>query len=159
MYRLFSNCFIILTIIFVSISSCKKEDEFITDSSARVEFSQDTVLFDTVFVQTGSATEIFTVRNKNDKAVKISSIRLGGSNSSYYRLNVNGIPGKAFNNVEIGANDSIFIFVEVTIPDPNSPNTPFIINDSILFNLNGHQQQVNLVAWGQRAHFHHGNPP
>jgi len=32
------------------------------------------------------------------------------------------------------------------------------VTDSILFNLNGNQQQVNLVAWGQRAHFHHAPP-
>ena len=158
MFKLFPKYFIILSVIIISFSSCKKEDEFNTDFSARLEFSQDTVLFDTVFVQTGSATEIFTVRNKNDRAIKISSVRIGGGNASYYRLNVNGTPGKSFSDVEIGANDSIFIFVEVTIPDPNSPNTPFIVNDSIVFNLNGHFQQVNLVSWGQRAHFHHGNP-
>src|SRR5207249_1207636 len=50
--------------------------------------------------------------------------------------------------------DSIWIFAEVTIPDPNNPNTPFIVSDSIIFNTNGHQQQVQLVSWGQRAHFH-----
>ena len=140
----------------MSVSSCKKEEDFITDSSAHLEFSEDTVMFDTVFVQTGSSTQIFTVRNNSDNAIRIPVVRLGGGNASYYRLNVNGTPGKLVNNVEIGPRDSIFIFVEVTIPDPGNPNTPFIVNDSILFEFsNGSPQQVNLVAFGQRAHFHH----
>ncbi|MCX6292120.1 MAG: hypothetical protein NT126_10190 [Bacteroidetes bacterium] len=145
---------VILTAI-VFFSSCKKEDEIITDASARIEFSQDTIFFDTVFVQTGSATQVFLVYNNNDKAVNISSLHLGAGNSSYYRLNVNGTPGKTFNNVFIGAKDSIYIFVEVTIPDPNNPNTPFVVSDSILFDLNGNEQKVMLQSWGQRAHFHH----
>ncbi len=116
-------------------------------------------MFDTVFVQTGSATQIFTVRNNGDNPVRIPLVRLGGGNASYYRLNVNGTPGKLVNNVEIGPRDSIFIFVEVTIPDPGNPNTPFIVNDSILFEFtNGSPQKVNLVAFGQRAHFHHAPP-
>lgn len=114
-------------------------------------------MFDTVFVSVGSATQIFTVRNPNDKAVSISSVRLGGGNSSNYRLNVNGVPGRSFSNVEIGANDSIYIFAEVTI-DPNNPQTLFIVPDSILFELNGNTQQVNLIAFGQRAHFHRPPP-
>jgi len=42
--------------------------------------------------------------------------------------------------------------VEVTI-DQSSGTLPFIVNDSILFITNGNTQDVNLVAWGQDAHF------
>jgi hypothetical protein len=155
----FRKYFFLISIIIVFSSSCKKDDEFITDSSANLEFSEDTIMFDTVFVQTGSATQIFTVRNTSDNPVRIPLVRLGGGNTSYYRLNINGVPGKLINNVEIGARDSIFIFVEVTIPDPGNPNTPFIVNDSILFEFsNGNPQKINLVAFGQRAHFHKAPP-
>jgi hypothetical protein len=144
-----------------SLSSCKKE-KLLDDPSVRLTFSDDTLMFDTVFVTAGSATEVFTVHNKEDQPIRISSIRLGNGDASYYRLNVNGTPGKSFTDVEIGANDSIWIFAEVTIPDPSNPNTPFVITDSIIFQTNGNVQDVKLVAWGQRAHFHYypaNSPP
>ncbi len=138
----------IATIIF----SCKKDD-FETSGNVQLTFSQDTVLFDTVFTTVGSSTEVFTVYNSENKAVKISSLRLASGSSSNFRLNVDGMPGNTFTDVEIGPNDSIFIFVEVTV-DPNNLNTPLVIADSILFQTNGNLQYVNLVAWGQDAYYH-----
>ena len=114
-------------------------------------------MFDTVFTSVGSSTELFTVHNNNNKPIKISSITLGGGLTSPYRLNVDGVPGKSFSDVEIGPNDSIWIFVEVTI-DPHNQNTPFVVSDSIIFQTNHNLQYVHLVAWGQDAHFHHSLP-
>ena len=132
-------------------SSCKKDD-ILRDSSARLSFSTDTILFDTVFVTFGSTTRILKVYNNNDQDVEVSSIVLAGGSNSKYRINVNGVNGTNFTNVKIRAKDSIFIFVEVTI-DPNNSSTPFIVADSIVFNLNGNVQMVDLVAFGQNAHF------
>ena len=132
-------------------SSCKK-DNLLTDSNASLVFSEDTVMFDTVFTSVGSATQVFTVHNTYNQRLSISSISLANGGASYYRLNVNGVPGKYFSNVEIEANDSLWIFVEVTI-DPNSGTTPLIAEDAIYFNTNGHQQSVVLQAYGQDAHF------
>ncbi|HRH66729.1 MAG TPA: hypothetical protein PLU53_10570 [Bacteroidia bacterium] len=140
----------------LALDSCKKE-EFSTDSSAKLEFSQDTVLFDTVFTQVGSATEVFTVYNRKNEPLKITSIRLASGLNSPFRLNVDGVPGQSFNDVEIGAKDSLFIFVEVTV-DPNNQNTPLIVTDSILFETNGNLQDIDLVAWGQDAYFHRPPP-
>ena len=67
------------------------------------------------------------------------------------------MPGKSFTDVEIGAEDSLFIFVEVTI-DPNNQNTPLIVTDSILFETNGNLQDIDLVAWGQDAHYYRNLP-
>jgi hypothetical protein len=153
MRNLFYIC-LVFTVTFLLFNSCKKE-EFET-GEVRLEFSQDTVMFDTVFTTVGSATEVFIVYNRGDKDVKISTIRLATGESSNFRLNVDGIPGKTINDVEIGAEDSIFIFVEVTV-DPNNLTTPMIVSDSILFNVNGALQDVDLVAWGQDAYFH--RPP
>ena len=144
----------------IGFSSCKK-DEFITDGDAKLEFSTDTVIFDTVFTTVGSSTEVFVVYNRNDQPVKVSSIRLATGDQSMFRLNVDGLPGRSFSDVEIGADDSIFIFVEVTV-DPNNQNTPLVVTDSILFETNGNLQDIDLVAWGQDAYFHKppaGSPP
>ncbi len=135
-------------------TSCRK-DKLITDKDAKLEFSRDSVLFDTVFTQIGSTTKLFTVHNRNKGTINISSLKLARGNASFYRLNVDGQPGKAFTDVEIPPHDSIYIFVEVTI-DPNfDPSiSPFIYRDSILFETNGNNQDVDLIAFGQNAYYH-----
>jgi hypothetical protein len=135
--------------------SCKK-DKVITSSGAKLSFSQDSVLFDTVFASIGSTTKLFRVHNRNNGKVNISSIRLARGDASFFRLNVDGVAGKSFSNVEIAANDSMYIFVEVTI-DPNNQLNPFIYRDSILFDLNGSEQHFDLIAFGQNAYYHMPN--
>lgn len=83
-------------------NSCKKEDDFNTSQSFSLRFSTDTILFDTIFTTIGSTTEFLLVYNDENKPVKISSIRLANGNSSLFRLNVDGTPGKIFNDIEIG---------------------------------------------------------
>ncbi len=135
-------------------SACRKDEIVTTDSSAMLAFSADTVLFDTVFTTIGSATQILKVYNTNSNAVNISSILLNEGSSSSYRINVDGEPGTSFSDIEIPGNDSIFIFVEVTI-DPNNLNNPLIDEDELVFMTNGNEQVVKLVAWGQDAHFYY----
>lgn len=131
---------------------CRKEN-FVTDSSATVAFSTDSILFDTVFTTVGSTTQLLKVYNNNSDRIRISSIELEGGNNSPYRLNVDGVPGNYHENVEIAGNDSMFIFVEVTL-DPNDSSLPFVVEDYIHFNTNGNNQEVVLTAWGQDAYFH-----
>ena len=143
--------YILLFFILLSIFACRK-DTLITDTSAKLGLSEDTLLFDTVFTSVGSVTQQMKIYNRQKGKLNISSIRLGKGNGSYFRLNVDGQPGKSFSNIEIPAGDSLFIFVEVTI-DPNNQNTPLIVTDSIIFVTNSNIQQVQLVAWGQDAHY------
>jgi len=132
--------------------SCKK-DKLLTDSGAKVQFSQDSILFDTVFTSIGSATRNFRIRNKNNQKIKISSIQLAGGSSSAFKLNVDGSSGVAFEDLELAANDSMYVFVQVGI-NPGNINSPFIVRDSLLFIVNGNKQQVQLEAWGQNAYYH-----
>ena len=76
---------------------------------------------------------------------------MGGS-SSPYKINVDGVIGPEINNLEIEANDSVYVFVQVNI-NQNANNLPFIIRDSIQVNYNGKSRLVRLEAWGQNAHF------
>lgn len=135
--------------------SCKKET-YTDDPAAKLAFSTDTLSFDTVFTELGSATLRFKVYNPNGQNVIISSIGLKGGETSNFRLNVNGQPGKSFTDVEIRANDSIFIFTEVTI-DPNAQNNPFVIFEDVEFRTNGNNQTVVLSAWGQNAYYYKPN--
>jgi hypothetical protein len=140
------------SLIFSLFFSCKK-DKILMDSSAKISFSQDSVLFDTIFTTVGSTTRYFKVYNNNNQKINISKIYLAGGTSSPYRFNADGLYGKTVENIEIDANDSVFVFVEVTV-NPNSGNSPLVIRDSLVFEINGNLQDVDLEAWGQDAYFH-----
>ena len=139
---------------FTLIFSCRKTENFITDSSAKLEFSVDTLRFDTVFTELGSATRFIRVFNPHKKSIKISKISVRAGANSFFRLNIDGIPGNEATDIEIAAHDSLYIFAEVTI-DPDAPlsASPFVINDQVLFETNGNEQAVTLEAWGQNANY------
>lgn len=142
----------ILTIsLLLFLFSCKK-DSFITSPDARVTITADTLRYDTVFVTAGSIYRTFKIINENDQKLRISSLKLFGGVASVYKMNVNGIPGTLFNNLELNANDSIYVFTQVNV-NPNAANLPFILRDSIEIVYNGEKKQVQLEAWGQNAHF------
>ena len=76
---------------------------------------------------------------------------MGGTGSAY-KMNVDGIATTESNNIEIDANDSVYVFVQVNV-NPNAANLPFVIRDSIQVSYNGNKRMVQLEAWGQNAHF------
>ena len=131
--------------------SCKK-DSFISSSDARISVSADTLKYDTVFTTTGSITKSFKIFNDNDQKLRISRVKLMGGIASSYKMNVDGVATTEASNIEIEANDSIYVFVSVTI-NPNAANLPFIVSDSILINYNGNNRYVQLQAYGQNANF------
>jgi hypothetical protein len=147
-----SYFFFIIFISALSFSSCNK-DELLTDSSAKLEFSTDSVLFDTVFTTLGSTTRIFRIYNKHSQAMNISKIYLATGSSSPFKLNVDGYAGKSISDVEIGGGDSLYVFVQVTV-DPTGLNNPLLIRDSIIFETNNNVQDVKLTAIGQDVYIH-----
>ena len=72
--------------------ACNKEDDFLLDSSAELSFSVDTLSFDTVFTELGSATRILKIYNTNDQPVRINKISLERGSASAFRLNIDGLP-------------------------------------------------------------------
>ena len=129
--------------------------EWLQDPDAKLSFSTDTVYFDTIFTTIGSTTKQLKIYNRYDQPVKISSIVLAGGSRSVFRLNIDGVPGNYATDVEIPGDDSLYIFVEVTL-DPNNVDSLLAIHDSIIFITNGNLQDVNLVAWGQDVHMING---
>jgi hypothetical protein len=145
---------LIISSLLIFFLACKK-DSFITSSDALVTVTADTLKYDTVFTTTGSITQSFKIINENDQKLKISSVKLMGGNSSTYKINVDGFAGPEINDLEIAANDSIYVFVSVII-DQSANNLPFIVQDSIQIEYNGADRLVQLEAWGQNAHFLRG---
>ncbi len=140
----------IICIAFISVSSCRKDFTTIQNFGS-LEFSKDTVFLDTVFTNIGSATYNLKVYNRGNNSITIPEIKLENGVSSNYRLNVDGIPGKEFNNIDILANDSIYVFVETTVDVASIPNP--LYTDRILFDTGSNQQDVDLVTLVQDANF------
>jgi uncharacterized membrane protein YwzB len=148
--RLIYHCLIIAACCF-TFSSCNK-DSFIKSPGATISTSADTVKFDTVFTSIGSLTQSFKINNTNSQKLLFSSIKLAGGNTSPYKININGVPESQVSDVELAANDSLYVFVTVRI-DPNLSGLPFIVKDSVEINYNGNSRFVQLEAYGQNANF------
>ncbi|MFP5081207.1 hypothetical protein [Pedobacter sp. JCM 36344] len=144
-----------LAVCMLASSACRKSDEITTSKDVKLSFSADTILFDTVFTTVGSVNRRIKIFNDNQKAVNISNIRLGGGKNSLFSLIINGVSANEKSNVQIGGKDSISIYVKATI-NPNNLNQPFIVEDSVLFNTNGNDQFIVLIAYGQNAIFVNG---
>ena len=142
----------IITLFLLAGYSCKKSNQINPDSSLKLEFSADTVLFDTVFTSLGSATHELRIYNTHSDDLKISSIRLVGGDSSPFRFNLDGESAIEFYDKTIPANDSLFSFLRVTI-NPNDLNTPFVVEDELEFITNDNTQTIKLLAWGQNANY------
>ena len=146
--------FIPLTLI-VCLHSCRKDFDFEPAQLNQLSFSADTIFLDTVFNNTRSSTRILTVKNNSENDVNIANVRLRRGINSRYQLNVDGLPndrspltpesGKVFNNVEILAKDSIFIFIEATIdPEVDELDSDQNYLDEILFNTNTNEVDIQL---------------
>ncbi len=135
-------------------SSCRNDFETVPNTG-NLEFSRDTVYLDTVFTNIGSSTYNLKVYNRGNDDVNIPNVQLGSGESSLYRLNVDGIPGKTFQDIVIRAKDSIFVFVETTVDIEGlaDSDNQFLYTDQIQFDTGGNQQNVELVTLVQDAVF------
>lgn len=136
----------------VSLTSCRNDFDF-ESSTGGLRFSKDTVYLDTVFTNIGSSTYTLKVYNKSDKNISIPKVQLAKGAASKYRMMVDGMPGKVFDNVELLAKDSMFIFIEVTADVADANPTDFLYTDQILFGEGPDTQKVELVTLIQDAYF------
>jgi hypothetical protein len=146
-------------------SSCRDDFEF-SPSTGNLEFARDTVYLDTVFSNIGSSTYNLKVYNRSDEDIVIPTIQLENGESSFYRMNVDGttglegaLEGKFFEDIELLANDSLFIFIETTIDIESLSNSDnqFLYTDKILFDSGSNQQDVDLVTLVKDAVFIYPN--
>ncbi|MDQ3278528.1 MAG: hypothetical protein M3Q06_09385 [Bacteroidota bacterium] len=132
--------------------SCRKES-FTSSNNVLLRPSADTLHFDTVFTTAGSVSQFVKIINNNKDGIRISSVRLGGGASSPFRINVDGVTGPQVRNVEVLGNDSVYVYVTVSI-NPTARDLPFVVRDSIEIAYNGNRSWVQLEAFGQNAHFY-----
>jgi hypothetical protein len=111
-------------------------------------FSTDTLSFDTVLTTVHSPVKAFVVYNPNKKPLLISSIGLAEGENSNFRINVDGFAGSTFKDIEIRANDSIYVLISAK-PLETGQSVPALFNDYVVFMTNSVQQKVVLQAYGQ----------
>ena len=126
-------------------ASCRKDFEY-RESMGRLEFSKDTVFLDTVFTNIGSSTYSLKVYNRTGDDIIIPSVVLEQGLNSNYRLNVDGLAGKVFEDVTILARDSIFIFIETTFDISQINQNEFLYTDVLQFISSVSTQEVPLVT-------------
>lgn len=135
-------------------TQCNKEEIYINGNLDEITFSVDTLLFDTVFTQRGSATYSFKIKNSSKNPILLDEIGLEMGSNSKFRINVDGIAGLIVNDVEILGKDSIYVFAEVTI-DPDQPLSvsPFVIEENLIIKSGTAGKKVLFQAWGQNANY------
>ena len=144
-------------------NSCTKVT-YSSNSSEVLDFSKDTIHFDSVFTTIGSVMQYFTVINPHSEALLIDEISLEKGLDSQFRINIDGQAIlvldsnklTTIDDVTILPGDSMFVFVEVTV-DPTTDISPFLVEDNIRFKShdNSVDQVVKLLAYGRNAEFHY----
>jgi hypothetical protein len=146
----------LLAILVVVISfitwSCDPEQEFVTGNAVDISFSLDTLRFDTVFTELGSATRFVKIYNRSNEPVQLDEIYVEGTTGVEFRINVDGAPGGVVEDAIIWDNDSLYVFVEVEV-DPDQPTSvsPFVIEDQLVVKTGSKEKRLLLEAWGQNA--------
>jgi hypothetical protein len=156
MKKLFVGLTVVCVLIALMLSSCRR-DNFYSGNNTVLQFSTDTLTFDTVFTTVGTITRFFKVENTSKQTLLIEEIRIAEGDASPFRINVDGITvqGSSISNVEIPGNDYIYIFVEATLGANNSGD-PLVILNELQYFYNNVMQSSYLQAWGQDAYFHFG---
>lgn len=145
-----------ISLISVFLVACNEDADFSSSPSLRLEFSCDTVSFDTLFTEVMSPTAKFVVRNRNENALRISSVQLSGGAESSFSVLVDGQYGSLMHDLEIRAKDSIYVLASVSV-GRNGADVPLIEKDSLVFTLeSGVQQSVLLLAYGRDVTFLRG---
>jgi len=148
---------LILLLAMAFLSSCRNNNDFFTAKNS-LKYSADTVWFDTVFTRVPgstypiSVTQIFSIKNPEKLAVS-ANFQLGGGANSAYRMSIDGISGTQINDIEIGASDSVFVFVQCKL-EANNNTQPLLVMDSIISSVGGHRSNVKLAAYGWDAHYY-----
>lgn len=128
------------------------EEEFSTSERHQLKFSADTLALDTVIAGEATNTYTFQVFNPNDKALRISDVRLGRVAESPFEVNVDGTwlkGGISDIDFTISAHDSLRVFVQLLAPTTDA-DEPQELEDFLQFTLeSGRQQRVVFTASSQ----------
>lgn len=141
------HCLIGLVCVFLGISFVSCKDQILTtDSDAYIQFSADTIQFDTVFTSFGSSTRTIMVYNPNANAVRISRVWWQRGQCFFANLDGENNPDH-WQDITLFGGDSLFLFVRTQI-DPYNASAHPVERDTLYFEVNGHRQSIGVEAYG-----------
>lgn len=151
----------VLTLIMILMSvflvACNEDTGFSSSPSLRLEFSADTISFDTLFTDRISPSAGVVVYNRNKNVLRISDVRLASGGASGFSMIVDGQYGNQMRDLEVRAKDSLFVLASVKL-DRNGLEGPLLVKDSLLFTLeSGVVQKLMLTAHGRDVIFMYGD--
>lgn len=124
-------------------------DSFDTSPSAQPTFSVDEALdMGLYFAGTPSPTSQLMIYNPNSKLINLSTVRM--RSGEHFRINVDGRTGSEFHDVEIRPDDSIYVFIECTLPRVDTPE-PQEVADWLDVTTNGVTKSVKIMAQSQNV--------
>lgn len=124
------------------------EDGFTTSPSDQPAFSVDTLDFGVIYTDELSRASRMVVYNRHSKGLNLQSVKMAGPNAELFRINVDGMSGRELSDIEIRAKDSIFVFVEATLPATDA-DAPVRVESELQFVVNGVTSRVVVAADGQ----------
>lgn len=124
-------------------------DSVAGDAASQPDFSTEVLDLGQMFTNEPSPTATLMIYNHNSKIINLSSIKMRTGDN--FRINVDGRSGREFTDVEIRPNDSIYVFVEVTIPGTGQSSDPIEAKDYLDVITNGVTRSVEFKATGQDA--------
>lgn len=142
----------------LTMPGCKPREEELQTSGA-LEFSADTVKFDTVFTTLRTVTKRLWVYNRNPKGVNVDLVSLDQPTASSYKLIINGDAKQVASGLFIRGNDSLLILVRgEKLPDngQNGAAKGYVLEEKLNFRTNGQDQHVLLRSFGQNIYLHDG---
>lgn len=141
--------FFLFFIISLLLVACSDYESFSDNPNFRLEFSQDTIAFDTLISTIPSSTKTLYAFNNNDDGLRVSTIQLENGAASRFRVNVDGryLAEGAWNDFEVLKHDSLVIRIEVTPPEVGS-SEPLYFTDRLHFLLENGVTQTVLLSGG-----------
>lgn len=133
------------------LGACADDEDYTVSPTDKLEFSTDSVKFDTVISGQPTNTYTFMVYNRHRKPIRIPRVHLESGNQSMFRVNVDGtyLQSGSGSDFEIAAEDSLRVFLEMTAREHDA-DAPVEITDKLVFQCeSGVRQEVVLTAYGQ----------
>lgn len=144
--KLLLKLFIFLSFLGLFIVACEEDDKFSSNPNLGLEFSSDTLRFDTVFTTLASPMQQFKVYNRHKNSISFESIKLMHPEKSGFRINVDGLSGTKFDGIDLLRQDSLYILVDAKLNKTTGDD--LLVRDSICLKWNGNTKYIQLGAYG-----------
>lgn len=126
--------------------SCSEKEESLALADD-IQFSRDTLRFDSVFAAEVSPTQFLRIYNRSKSGVRIPKIELAAASNSTYTLLLDGKAANEVTNLRIAGRDSLTLVVRLR---PEVIGTKSVQEDGEIrvHAAGGRVKQVILRAWG-----------